>query len=304
MTRFIEKERDRFGVEPICRVLDASASTFYAHKSRPPSRRRVADEALLGTIRETWRANYSCYGSRRLWLRLQQHGVEVGRDRVKRLMRQDGLCGVVRGRKAPRTTIPEENAARPADLVDRRFEASRPNELWVTDFTYCWTLNGVCYAAFVLDVYSRKIVGWQLSHTMRTELVLDALEMALHQRRIEQEDGLVHHSDAGSQYTSIVYSDRLSEQGVAASVGSVGDAYDNSMAEAIINTYKHELLRNAHVIPDGRRWTSLDELYLATVAWVGWYNHERIHSALDDRSPVEYEQLNYKKDNIRSLSTR
>jgi putative transposase len=304
MTRFIEKERHRFGVEPICRVIDASASTYYAHQSRPPSRRRVSDAVLLDTIRETWRRNYSCYGSRRMWLRLQQNGVDVGRDRVKRLMRQDGLRGVVRGRTQPRTTICDEKAARPADLVERRFLAERPNALWVTDFTYCWTLDGTCYAAFVLDVYSRKIVGWQLSHTMRTELVLDALEMALHQRRIDEDDRLIHHSDAGSQYTSIVYTDRLDRQGVAASVGSVGDAYDNAMAEAVINTYKHELVRNAHVIPDGKRWASLDELYLATVAWVGWYNHDRLHSALDDRSPIDYERLNYKEDNIKSLSTR
>ena len=158
------------------------------------------------------------------------------------------------------------------------------------------------YAAFVLDVYSRKIVGWQLSPTMRTELVLDALEMAMHQRKIDGSSGLVHHSDAGSQYTSIVYSERLTDQGVAASTGSVGDAYDNAMAEAVINTYKHELLRNQHAIPDGRRWKSLDELYLATVAWVGWYNHERLHSALDHRSPAEYED--FKRDNIKSLSTR
>ena len=302
MTRFIEKERHRFGVEPICRVLETSVSTYYAHKSRRPSRRQLADAAMLETMRETWRANYSCYGSRRLWLRLQQHGVEVGRDRVRRLMREHGLRGVVRGRKAPRTTIADEAAARPVDLVDRRFDAERPNQLWVCDFTYCWTLDGVCYAAFVLDVYSRKIVGWQLSPTMRTELVLDALEMAMHQRKIDGSSGLVHHSDAGSQYTSIVYSERLTDQGVAASTGSVGDAYDNAMAEAVINTYKHELLRNQHAIPDGRRWKSLDELYLATVAWVGWYNHERLHSALDHRSPAEYED--FKRDNIKSLSTR
>jgi putative transposase len=303
MTRFIDKERHRFGVEPICRVLEAPVSTYYALKSRPPSRRRVADAAMIEKIGETWRANYSCYGSRRLWLRLQRNGVEVGRDRVRRLMRQEGLRGVVRGRKAPRTTIPDGRAARPADLVDRRFNAERPNELWVCDFTYCWTLDGVCYAAFVLDVYSRKIVGWQLSHTMRTELVLDALEMALHQRRIEQAHGLVHHSDAGSQYTSIVYSERLADQGVAASIGSVGDAYDNSMAEAIINTYKHELLRNPHAIPDGRRWRSLDELYLATVAWVGWYNHDRLHSALGDRPPAEYEKM-IRTDNTPTTATR
>ena len=301
MTRFIDRERHRFGVELICRVLEASVSTYYAHKTRPPSRRSLEDAVLIETMRETWRANYSCYGSRRLWLRLQRNGVDVGRDRVRRLMRQEGLRGVVRGRTASRTTIADEKAARPVDLVDRCFKAERPNQLWVGDFTYCWTLDGVCYAAFILDVYSRKIVGWQLSHTMRTELVLDALEMALHQRRIERRHELVHHTDAGSQYTSIVYSERLAAQGVAASIGSVGDAYDNSMAETIINTYKHELLRNPHLIPAGRRWRSLDELYLATVAWVGWYNHDRLHSALDDRPPAEYEII--RTANAPKLST-
>jgi putative transposase len=304
MTRFIDKERQRFGVEPICRVLELPVSTYYARKSRPPSARSLHDAETIEQLHTAWQTNYSSFGSRRTWLKLRENGVEVGRDQVRRLMRQHGLVGVIRGRKAPRTTIPDERADRPADLVERRFQAERPNRLWVCDFTYCWTLAGVCYAAFVVDVYSRRIVGWQLAASMRTELVLDALEMALHQRGINKKTGLVHHSDAGSQYTSINYTDRLAEQGVAASIGSVGDAYDNALAEAAINTYKHELVRNRHVIPDGKRWRSLDELTLATAAWVGWYNHERYHSALGDLPPARFEALNINQDNREMQATR
>jgi putative transposase len=303
MTGFIDEHGGRFGVEPICRVLETPVATYYARKTRPPSRHAVADAAMIEQIRETWRGSYSSFGSPRTWLKLREDGVEVGRDRVRRLMREHGLQGVIRGRKKPRTTVPDERARRPADLVERCFRADRPNRLWVCDLTYCWTLEGVCYASFVVDVYSRRIVGWQLASSMRTELVLDALEMALHQRGIRKTSGLVHHSDAGSQYTSIAYTDRLAELDVAASIGSVGDAYDNALAEAVINTYKHELVRNPHVIPDGRRWRSLDQLILATTAWVGWY-HARFHSALDDLPPARYEALNIKTDNNRKLSAR
>jgi putative transposase len=304
MTSFIDEHRGRFGVEPICRVLETSVSTYYARKTRPPSARSVRDLETIELIRQTWSRNYSSFGSRRTWLKLQERGVAVGRDQVRRLMRQHGLVGVIRGRKKPRTTIPDGEALRPVDLVERRFHADRPNQLWVCDLTYCWTLEGVCYAAFVVDVYSRRIVGWQLASSMRTELVLDALEMALHQRGIRETTGLVHHSDAGSQYTSISYTDRLAELDVAASIGSVGDAFDNAMAEAVINTYKHELVRNPHAIPDGRRWRSLDQLTLATTAWVGWYNHERFHSSLDDLPPARFEEMNIKTDNTPILSAR
>lgn len=285
-------------------MLETSVSTYYARKTRPPSRRALSDAVMIERIRQTWSRHYSSFGSRRTWLKLRENEVEVGRDQVRRLMREHGLQGVIRGRKKPHTTISDEHALRPADLVERRFHADRPNRLWVCDLTYCWTLEGTCYAAFVVDVYSRRIVGWQLASTMRTELVLDALEMALHQRGIRTTTGLVHHSDAGSQYTSISYTDRLAELDVAASIGSVGDAYDNALAEAVINTYKHELVRNPHAIPNGKRWRPLDQLTLATTAWVGWYNHERCHSALDDLPPARFEEININTDNTPTLSAR
>lgn len=287
MTGFIDEHRGRFGVEPICKVLDACPSSYYARKSRPPCRRALEDERLLERICVLHRSNYRAYGSRRVWKQLHREGVAIGRCRVERLMRENGISGLRRGKRW-KTTTPDPIAARPADLVERRFCASRPNELWVADITYVRSFEGMSYFAFCLDVYSRRIVGWQLASHLRTDLVLDALEMAIWQRK-RLERGLVHHSDRGSQYTSIRYTDRLGEFGATPSVGSVGDAYDNAMAESFVSTFKGELV-------DGRRFRSRDEAELAVVEWIGWYNHRRLHSALGDVPPSEYEEI-YHRDN-------
>jgi putative transposase len=235
------------------------------------------------------------YGVRKTWKQLKRRGVDVGRDRVARLMRQEGLEGVRRGKKR-RTTIADEAALeRARDLLQRDFTATRPNEKWVADITYLRTWNGFVYLAFILDCYSRMIVGWQLATHPRSELVLDALEMANGLR--QPEAGLIAHTDRGSQYTSIRYTDRLDELGAAPSVGSRGDAYDNAMAEAWVATFKSELV-------DGRRFPSYEHAEHETLNWIGFYNGERLHEELGDSPPTEYEELNYKKDNITSLSTK
>ena len=287
MTSFIDEHRGRFGVEPICRVLETSVSAYYARKTRPLSRRAQVDRLLLERIRAVHERNYCSYGSRRVWKALRREGLQVGRCRVERLMRTQGITSI-RQRKRWQTTTPDPVAVRPADLVERRFQAQRPNELWVADISYVRSFEGMSYFAFVLDVYSRMIVGWQLAPTLRTDLVLDALEMAVWQRDLQGER-LVHHSDRGSQYTSFRYSDRLAELGITASVGSVADAYDNAMAESFVSTFKTELVRP-------RRFRTRDEAELAVVEWIGWYNHHRLHSALDDYAPAEYEMM-IKKDN-------
>ncbi len=287
MTGFIDEHRGRFGVEPICRVLDACSSSYYARKSRPPCRRALEDERLLERICVLHRANYRAYGSRRVWKQLRREGVAIGRCRVERLMREHGISGLRRAKRW-KTTTPDPIAERPADLVERRFCASRPNELWVADITYVRSFEGMSYFAFCLDVHSRRIVGWQLASHLRTDLVLDALEMAIWQRK-RLEPGLVHHSDRGSQYTSIRYTDRLAELCATPSVGSVGDAYDNALAESFVSTFKGELVAR-------RRFRSRDEAELAVVEWIGWYNHRRLHSALGDVPPSEYEEI-YHRDN-------
>ena len=288
MTGFIDEHRGRFGVEPICRVLEAAPSTYYARKARPPCRRALEDERLLAQIRAVHASNYRSYGSRRVWRALQREGVQVGRCRIERLMRRARIQGVRRGKRW-QTTKPDPGGARPADLVERRFAATRPNELWVADITYVRSFEGLSYFAFVLDVYSRAIVGWQLASHLRTDLVLDALEMAVSQRPLCA-GGLVHHSDRGSQYTSIRYSERLAELGISASVGSVADAYDNALAESFVASFKHELVRQ-------HRFRSRDEAELAVVEWTGWYNQRRLHSALDDRPPAEHERIYYRDNN-------
>ena len=284
MTGFIDEHRGRFGVEPICTVLESAPSSYYARKARPVCRRRGEDEVLLERIREVHRSNYCVYGSRRVWRQLRREGVSVGRCRVERLMRSNGISGVRRGKRW-KTTTADPAAVRPADLVERRFEAGRPNQLWVADITYVRSFEGMSYFAFVLDVYSRRIVGWQLASHLRTDLVLDALEMAIWQRD-RLEPGLVHHSDRGSQYTSIRYTERLAELGATPSVGSVGDAYDNALAESFVSTFKAELV-------DRHRFQRRDDAELATVEWTGWYNHRRLHSALGDRPPAEHEEIYY-----------
>ena len=284
MSRFIEQHRGRFGVEPICSVLGVSASAYYQRATGQRSARAVEDERLLERIECVHAANYHCYGYRRSWLALKREGVDVGRDRVKRLMRAHGIQGAKRRGKPWRTTIPDPAALRSPDLVNRDFSAERPDRLWVADFTYlrCW--EGLVFFAFVIDVYSRRIVGWQFANHMRTDLVLDALRMALSRRQAGADLELVHHSDAGSQYTSYAFTQVLDDHGVLASIGSVGDALDNALAESFADSFKTELIAD-------RVWKTRTQLELAIVEYVGWFNSTRLHETLGDRPPVEFERL-------------
>ena len=282
MTRFIETHRERFGVEPICRELQFAPSTFYAARRRPLSARRVRDQALKVKLQHVHEEHFSVYGARKLWRQLQREGIPTARCTVERLMRELGLSGVVRG-KAKHTTVPDETTPRPADLVERDFRALGPNRLWVADLTYVRTWSGFAYVAFIIDVYSRSIVGWQASRSLRTDLALDALEQALWSRG-GPFDELVHHSDRGVQYLAIRYTERLAEVGAVSSVGSRGDSYDNALAESVIGLFKAELVRRRGP------WRGLDDLELATLGWVDWYNHRRLHSALDYLPPAEYER--------------
>ena len=283
MTRYIEERREAFGVEPICNAIGVPVSTHYARRSRKPSRRELADRELVQAIYAARQGYRSVYGVRKTWKELRRRGEEVGRDHVYRLMRAEGLEGVRRGKKK-RTTTPDEKAAEKArDLVQRDFTAMRPDEKWVSDITYIRTWQGFCYLAFILDVYSRMIVGWQIATHIRSELVLDALEMANGLRRPDA--GLIAHSDRGSQYTSLAYTDRLDELGIAPSVGSKGDAYDNAMAESWVATYKSELVERY-------RLGSFERAEHETLHWIGFYNTERLHEELGDIPPAEYEELN------------
>jgi putative transposase len=277
----IDALRDRFGVEPICRVVGVPASTYYAAKRRPPSARRQRDAQLKLEIRRVFDDNYQVYGARKIWRQLRREGIGVARCTVERLMGELGIAGAVRG-KTTRTTIGDEQAPRPADLVERDFSATRPNQLWVADLTYVRTWSGFCYAAFVIDAFSRMIVGWQLASHLRTDLALDALEMAIW-RRDTALDGLIHHSDRGGQYLAIRYTQRLADAGAVTSVGSKGDSFDNALAETTIGLYKTELIRRRGP------WRALDDVELATLEWVDWYNHRRLHGALDHLPPTEYE---------------
>ncbi|WP_435860487.1 IS3 family transposase [Streptomyces scabiei] len=276
-------KEDGFGVGPVCRVLGWSESAYYARKKRPKSARRLRDEQLMPLIEQVHSESGGTYGVRRITRALRREGVVVARCTVERLMGELGLEGVIRGQRR-RTTVPEPSAPRPPDLVDRDFTASRPDQLWVADMTYVRTWSGWAYVAFVLDVYSRMIVGWQVANHMRTELPLDALEMALWRRRIKKDSGLIHHSDRGSQYVSIRYTDRLADIGASASVGSVADSYDNAMAEALNGTFKAELIEMQGP------WKDVDQVERAIFQWVTWYNEERLHSALDYVPPAEYER--------------
>ena len=281
MTGFIDAHRDRFGVEPICRVLQFAPSTYYGARRLPPSARHVRDGALKVELRRVHAEQFGVYGVRKLWRQLHREGVQVARCTVERLMRELGLKGAVRG-KARRTTMSDDTAERPADLVDRNFRASAPNRLWVADLTYVRTWSGFAYVAFIIDVFSRLIVGWRASRSLHDDLALDALEQALWER--EPDDGLVHHSDRGVQYLSIRYTDRLAEVGaVWTSVGSRGDSYDNAMAESVIGLYKTELVRRRGP------WRSLENLEFATLEWVDWFNNRRLFSAIGYVPPAEYE---------------
>lgn len=282
MSAFVDEHRERFGVEPICRILGVSASAYYQRASGERSAREIEDERLLGLIREIHERNYYCYGSWRMWRALRRAGEQPGRGRVERLMRRNGIQGAKRRGKPWRTTISDPRATRPPDLVQRDFSAERPNELWVSDFTYlrCW--EGRVFFAFVIDVYSRMIAGWQFAEHMRTDLVLDALRMALHLRGPGADVRLVHHSDAGGQYVSHDYSQALDDHGVLASIGTVGDCYDNALAESFVDSFKTELIRD-------RVWRSRTQLELAIVEYVAWFNNERLHSSLGGIPPAEYE---------------
>ena len=283
MSRFIDEHRDRFGVEPICTTLQVAPSTYYAARRRPPSARALSDAALKPELIRVHEANFGVYGGRKLWRQLLREGICVGRDRVARLMRELGIAGVVRG-KPKRTTIPAELAERPGDLVERRFSAAAPNRLWLADLTYVRTWSGFCYVAFVIDAYSRRIVGWRVSTSLRTDLALDALEMAIWARRDDDLGGLVHHSDRGVQYLAIRYTERLAEAGAVASVGSKGDSYDNALAESVNGLYKAELIWR------GGPWRTADDVELATLAWVDWWNHRRLHGACGHLPPAEFER--------------
>ena len=261
MTAFIDEQRTAFGVEPICQILEIAPSSFYAARSRPPSARSLRDVELRADIGRIHLANYAVYGARKLWHALRREGIEVGRDQVGRLMRGLGLHGAVRG-KVKRTTVGSELSPRPTDLVERVFTAPAPNRLWVADLTYVSTWSGFCYTAFVIDAFSRAIVGWRVSSSLRAELALDALEMAIWSRRSADLAGLVHHSDRGAQYLAIRYTERLADEGAVTSVGSKGDSFDNALAETVNGLYKTELIRAQGP------WRTADQLELATAAWV------------------------------------
>jgi putative transposase len=282
VTRYIDEQRVTFGVEPICRALAIAPSSYYAARSRPPSARSVRDAELSVEISRIHRGNYAVYGARKLWRALRREGTAVGRDHVGRLMRGLGLRGAARG-KTRRTTVASELSPRPADLVERVFSAPAPNRLWLADITYVSTWSGFCYTAFVIDAFSRRIVGWRVSSSLRAELALDALEMAIWSRRSDDLGGLIHHSDRGVQYLAIRYTDRLADEGAVTSVGSRGDSYDNALAETVNGLYKTELIRAQGP------WRTADQVELATAAWVAWWNDQRLHSACGDVPPAEFE---------------
>ena len=284
---YIDSHRDEFGVEPICRSLQVAPSTYYAAKTRLPSQRQVNDDRLQPEVERVWEANYRVYGRRKIWAQLNREGISIGRDRCERLMKNAGISGMVRGRKV-RTTRPDASSPRAPDLVDRNWEVAAPNRVWVSDFTYVATWSGMTYVAFVIDVYSRRIVGWRVASSMRTELVLDALEHAIWARD-DRLDGLICHSDAGSQYTSIRYTERLDDIGAAPSIGSIGDPIDNAVAESTIGLYKNELIRRRGP------WRTIDDVEYATLEYVDWFNHRRLHGQIGQIPPTEHEATHYRQ---------
>lgn len=286
--RYIDANKKEYGIEPICQVLEVAQSTYYDRQSRPISARRLNDARLKREIERVHKENFEVYGMEKMWLQLNKEQIAVGRDQVRRLMREMGIDGVVRG-KTTFTTVPGDLAQRPADLVNREFKAPAPNRLWVADLSYVWTRAGFVYVALVTDVFSRFIVGWRVSTSLHSELALDALEMALWNRRHQALDGLVHHSDRGVQYLAIRYTDRLEEAGAIRSVGSKGDSYDNALAESVNGLYKTELIKRRGP------WRNADHVEAATAEWVRWWNHKRIHTSVDNMPPAEYEERYYKK---------
>ena len=294
---FIDEHKHVSGVEPICRVLTKhglpiAPSTYYAVKSRPPSARAVRDARLKDEITRVWTENYEVYGADKIWLELNRQGTAVARCTVERLMRDLGLRGAQRGKKV-RTTAPGRDGHRAGDLLNRDFTAPAPDRRWVADFTYVPAWSGIVYVAFVVDVYSRAVVGWSAATHKRTKLVLDALQMALWRRDRDGRPagpGLVHHSDAGSQYTSFTFTTHLIEAGIDASIGSVGDAYDNALMESTIGLYKTELIK-----PRGP-WRSLADVELATAEYIDWYNNRRLHTSIGGIPPAEHEAAYYAKN--------
>jgi putative transposase len=292
MVDYIDRHKDRFGVEPICKMLPIAPSTYYEMKARErdpgrlPARHR-RDSELRDQIQRVWQENFCAYGARKTWKQLQRESFTVAHCTVRRLMGQMGLSGLTRGKAFKVTTITDANSLRPADLVERKFVAERPNQLWVADFTYVATWRGFVYVAFVIDVYSRMLVGWRVSTSMKADLVLDALEQAVHAR--SDTEGLIHHSDRGVQYLSIRYSDRLAECGIAASVGTTGDSYDNALAESLIGLFKTEVIG-----PRGP-WKNVDAVEFATLEWVDWFNNRRLLEPIGDVPPAEFELMYYRR---------
>ena len=292
MICYIDEHRDQFGVEPICKVLPIAPSTYYDHKTREQdpdreSNRSMRDRHLEPEIERVWKENFEVYGVPKVWRQMKREGFVVARCTVERLMRKLGLRGVTRGPKKYWTTITDDSQSRPADLVNREFMASRPNQLWVADITFVTTWSGFVHVAFIVDVFARYIVGWRVSRSMKTELVLDALEQAIWARK--ETKNLIHHSDRGSQYLSIHYTERLAEAGIESSVGSVGDSYDNALAETINGLYKTEVIRKRGP------WKNIDEVEYATLEWVDWFNNRRILEPIGNIPPAEYELMYYQQ---------
>ena len=296
----MDKHRDTFGVEPICTAMQIAPSGYRLHaaKQRDPtlcSQRTQRDLVLSPRIQSVWQSNFQVYGADKVWKQLRREGTAVARCTVERLMKRLGVQGVRRG-KVLRTTISNPKAARPLDRVNRQFKADRPNQLWVSDFTYVSTWQGWLFVAFVIDVFARRIVGWRVSSSMHTDFVLDALEQALYARQPEREDALIHHSDRGSQYLSIRYSERLAEAGIEPSVGSKGDSYDNALAETINGLYKAELIHRRGP------WKTKQAVELATLQWVAWFNHHRLLGPIGYIPPAEAE-ANYYRQLARQATT-
>jgi len=293
MVAFVEEHRATYGVEPICEVLPIAPATYYEHRARQldPDRRSdraKRDDELRVEIDRVWKENLSVYGAEKVWRQLRREAVVAARCTVERLMRGLGLRGAVRGGAFKITTTADDSAMRPPDLVERHFRASRPNQLWVADLTYVATWAGFVYVAFVVDVFSRAIVGWRVSSSLRSDLALDALEQALHARR--GTEGLVHHSDRGVQYLSIRYTERLAEAGIERSVGSVGDSYDNALAESIIGLFKTEVIRLRGP------WRNIEAVEFAVLEWVDWFNNRRLLEPLHYVPPFEYEVAFYERE--------
>lgn len=289
---FIDDNRDELGVEPICKALQVASSTYYAAKRRQvaPSARAVRDAVMMQLLLTLWVANRKVYGAHKLWKAARRAGHDIGRDQVARLMRELRIEGISRRRKRIITTVQDPDAVRAPDLVNRDFTAAAPNQLWVTDLTYVPTRSGMAYVCFIVDAFSRRIVGWRVASNMRTDMVLDALEMARRSRGSRRLVGLVAHADAGSQFTSVRFTERLDEIGARPSIGTVADSYDNALAETTNGLYKTECVYG----PDAARpWDDVDELELATLSWVHWFNEERLHGHCDDVPPAEFEAAFY-----------